>query len=234
MKIVAHRGARGHEPENTIAAFKKALDIGVDAIELDVCLVATGEIVVIHDTVVNRTTNGTGYVADFNFEDLRKLDAGKGQQIPTLSEVIELVNRRVPIFIELKAAGTALPVADLLKEYLAKGWQPEDFEVISFDHPEVVAFRDNCPGIRIGLSYGSIPIDYCQDARTVGADSVMLCTELLSPAFIKDARDSDITVNSYTGEDFNADTQSEIERIQAAGVDSFASDTPDRAFAFLR
>jgi|GEM_PF-1011663 len=187
-----------------------------------------------HDILVDRTTNGTGYVGRYSYEDLRKLDAGNGQQVPTLGEVIEFVNRRAPIMIELKAPSTGKPVAELLKTYLSKGWKAEDFEVISFIHHEVLTFRDNCPGVRIGLSLAGIPIDYCAFAKSVKADSVMLCTEFLSPEFIKDAHDNGITVNGYTGEPDSADTKHEIERIQATGIDGFASDRPDLARSHLK
>ena len=229
MKIIAHRGARGYEPENTLAAFKRALEIGVDGIELDVYVLKTGELVVIHDIMVNRTTTGDGYVADFNFDELRKLDAGNGQKVPTLAEVIELVDKKVPIFIELKAVGTAAPVAKLLNEYLQKGWSKDDFEVISFNHVEIAAFKQACPDVPVGLSVSSIPTDYCAFAKDMGVNSVMLCVEFLTPDFVKDAHDAGITVNAFTGEPFNCDRQSEIERIEQLGVDGFASDRPDVA-----
>ena len=233
MKIIAHRGARGYEPENTLAAFQLALDMGAEGIELDIFTLKTGELVVIHDIMVNRTTNGSGYVEDFTFDEIRALDAGKGHKVPTLREAIELVDHKVPIIVELKAPNTALPLADLLEEYFDEGWQPEDFEVISFNHPEVALFHKRLPSVRFGISLGNIPLDHCQEAVNIGANSVMLCTEFLSPEFIQDAHDKGLIVHSFTSEAFNADTQGEIERIQATGVDSFCSDHPDLARSFL-
>lgn len=234
MKIIAHRGGNGYQPENTLAAFRKALELGVDAIELDVHILRTGELVVIHDIMVNRTTDGEGYVADFTFNELRKLDAGQGEKVPTLNEVIELVNRQVPIIVELKAVGTGKPLATLLNDYLAKGWQKEDFEVISFNHHEIAAFRQDCPGIRLGASLAGIPIDYCTFAAKMGVESVMLCVEFLTPEFVKDAHDNGITVYGYAWEPFTADIKSEIERIQDLGVDGWASDRPDIARSHLQ
>jgi glycerophosphoryl diester phosphodiesterase len=233
MKIIAHRGANHQAPENTLAAFKRALELGVDAIELDVFVLRTGELVVIHDIMVNRTTNGEGYVIDFTFQDIRQLDAGNGEKVPTLSEAIELVNRQVPIIIELKAVGTGKAVAKLINQYLAKGWQREDFEIVSFNHHEMVAFRRDCPGIRTGASLAGIPVDYCAFAKNMGVESVMLCGEFLTPEFIKDAHDHDITVYGYAWEPFTADIKSEIERLQALGLDGWASDRPDIARGFL-
>ena len=109
MKLlkISHRGACGYEPENTLASFKKAIEINADMIELDVHVCKTGEVVVIHDEKVNRTTNGKGYVSQKNLESLKKLDAGKGKKIPTLIEVLDLVNKRVKVNIELKGKKTA-------------------------------------------------------------------------------------------------------------------------------
>jgi glycerophosphoryl diester phosphodiesterase len=109
MLIVAHRGASGTAPENTLAAFQQALDIGVGALEMDVHLSRDGEVVVIHDATVDRTTNGTGNVSDLTLSQLKKLDAGSrfapqfaGEGIPTLQEVLDLAQGKVIIEIELK------------------------------------------------------------------------------------------------------------------------------------
>src|SRR5438270_9435891 len=87
--IYAHRGASGYAPENTLKAFKLAVDKGADGIECDVQLTKDNELVVIHDPILDRTTNGTGWVRDFTLKELRTLDAGDGQKIPTLLEVID-------------------------------------------------------------------------------------------------------------------------------------------------
>jgi len=135
---IGHRWAAGYEPENTLASFKKAIDLNVDMIELDVYLCKTGELVVLHDPKVDRTTNGIGYIEEKTFEEVRNLDAGKGEKIPTLKEVFELTNRKVKINIELKWAGTAKPVSKLIKEYVENKWREyDDFMISSFDHYEL-------------------------------------------------------------------------------------------------
>ncbi|MEO0143058.1 MAG: glycerophosphodiester phosphodiesterase family protein [candidate division WOR-3 bacterium] len=102
IEIIGHRGARGIEPENTIRSFKKAIELKVDYIECDVHLTKDGHIVLIHDHTLDRTTNGTGYVNDYSFDAIRKLDAGKGEKIPTLQELIDLIKGKVKAHIELK------------------------------------------------------------------------------------------------------------------------------------
>ena len=114
MLIVGHRGAAGHEPENTLRSVEAALRLGANAIEIDVHQVE-GRLVVIHDDRLERTTNGEGRLAAHSLAALRALDAGQGERIPTLDEVIELVAGRAELVIELKGADTAEPVARLLR-----------------------------------------------------------------------------------------------------------------------
>jgi glycerophosphoryl diester phosphodiesterase len=102
MKIIGHRGACGYAPENTLASFKKALLLHVDMVEFDVQSLPSGEVVLMHDLRINRTTNGRGYVQNQSFAALRRLDAGGHELVPTLQEVLDLIDRRVPVDIELK------------------------------------------------------------------------------------------------------------------------------------
>jgi glycerophosphoryl diester phosphodiesterase len=108
--VYGHRGAPAEYPENTLAGFRRALELGVEGIELDVHLSKDGVPVVIHDETVDRTTNGTGAVADLTVEELRKLDAGDGEYVPTLAEVLDLVGDTLRVDIEVKAnaAGEAV------------------------------------------------------------------------------------------------------------------------------
>jgi glycerophosphoryl diester phosphodiesterase len=113
--IIAHRGASAYEPENTLRAFHRAIDLGADMIELDVHLSGDGEVVVIHDEELSRTTDGSGRVSDYTLDELRRFDAGKGEPIPTLQEVVDLVRGRCRLYVELKGAGTPRPVAALIR-----------------------------------------------------------------------------------------------------------------------
>jgi glycerophosphoryl diester phosphodiesterase len=104
--IVAHRGASAYEPENTIRSFDNAFQLGADFVELDVRLSKDGSLVVIHDEAVDRTTNGSGLVRDLTLSELKLLDAGKGEKIPTLEEVLELFSEpEHKFFIEVKEPG---------------------------------------------------------------------------------------------------------------------------------
>ncbi len=117
-----HRGARGHEPENTVRSVCRAIALGAEGVEVDVYL-ADGQLVVIHDDTLERTTNGHGRVMKKSFTDLRSLDAGLGERIPTLAEIFDAVNRRAVINVELKGQHTAAPVTALISEYVnQRGW----------------------------------------------------------------------------------------------------------------
>ena len=121
VKVIGHRGAAGLEPENTLRSIGKAIELGVDQVEIDVRLTKDRRLVVIHDPTVGRTTNGQGYVKDFTFEELRRLDAGKGERIPSLEEVLSLTKGKIVLQIELKEEGTARPVVRLIESMDAEG-----------------------------------------------------------------------------------------------------------------
>jgi len=224
MLKIGHRGAMGYEPENTLASFSKALALGVDMIELDVYVLKTGELVVIHDDKVDRTSDGHGYVEDLSFEDIRKLDVGNGETIPTLEEVINLVDRRVPINIELKGEGTAEPVAKLITEYIdRKNYLADDFLISSFDHYELRRFKELMSDVRVGALIGAIPIGYSKFAEAVSAYSVHLSLDFIRKKYVDDAHKRGFKVFVYTVND-----KDDINKMKKLGVDGLFSNYPDR------
>ena len=114
VNVTGHRGAAGLEPENTLRSFQRALDLGVDAIELDVHLTKDQHLVVIHDATVDRTTDGSGVVGDLTLHKIQQLDAGLGEHVPTLQEVIDLVAHKAILQIELKGLGVEHKVAQTI------------------------------------------------------------------------------------------------------------------------
>jgi glycerophosphoryl diester phosphodiesterase len=152
--IIGHRGASGYEPENTLKSFERAIEMGVSMIELDVHVCASGELVVIHDDTVDRTTNGEGAVSEMTWEELRPLDAGNGQRIPQLAQVFNVVDKRVAINIEIKDPKAPLLVAELIATYVkTKQWSYDHFMISSFDHELAVEFHEACPEVKIGLLF---------------------------------------------------------------------------------
>lgn len=140
----------GHAPENTIASIHKALQLGASCIEIDVYLIE-GHLIVFHDQRLDRTTNGTGYLWDHTFEYLRTLDAGDGEQIPTLAEVYQAVNSRAGLNIELKGPGTAEPVVESITTQTKQGGDKALFLVSSFDPQALAKVKQLDSDIQIGL-----------------------------------------------------------------------------------
>ena len=224
MLKIGHRGAMGYAPENTLKSFKKGLALGVDMLELDVYALKTGELVVIHDDKVDRTTNGQGYVMDKTFDEIRSLDAGEGEKIPTLQEVLDLVDKKVQVNIELKGENTAGSVAKVIDEYInEKSWTNEHFLVSSFNHYELKEFNSLKNDIRIGALITGIPIGYCDYAEKVNASSVNLCIEFINQKFVDDAHKRGLKVFVWTVND-----KDDINRMRDLGVDGLFSNYPDR------
>jgi glycerophosphoryl diester phosphodiesterase len=138
--VIGHRGAAGLVPENTLPSFQRAFDCGVGAVELDV----EGELIVIHDDTLERTTDGTGPLAERRLAELRRLDAGSGWPIPLLAEVTAALPAGVGLNIELKGPDTAEPVA----AFLARHALP-DVLVSSFEHDELTRFHALAPDVRV-------------------------------------------------------------------------------------
>jgi len=150
-RIYAHRGASAELPENTLPAFARATEVGTYGIELDVHLTRDGIPVVIHDETVDRTTNGTGAIADFDYAELTRLDAGDGSAVPTLDQVLDLVGEVLHIDIEVKAAAAADAVL-----MATTGRTANRFAVSSFDHEVLRHLRGKAPGMELWpLTHGA-------------------------------------------------------------------------------
>lgn len=165
MKVYAHRGASQEQPENTLSAFRRALEIGVFGIELDVHLSKDGVPVIIHDPTVERTTDGKGRIAEMTLADLKELDAGEGEQIPTLAEVLDLVGSAAHVDIEVKAKEAAAAVIREAEDRRDLRWA-----MSSFDH-DVLRFARS----------QSTSIELWPLVVTVTADALATAIDLRSP-----------------------------------------------------
>jgi glycerophosphoryl diester phosphodiesterase len=221
-----HRGARGHEPENTVRSVRKALELGADGIEVDVYFV-DGHLVVIHDDTLGRTTNGHGRVMKKSFAYLRSLDAGLGERIPTLAEIFDAVNRRAVINVELKGPHTAAPVAALIAEYVNhRGWSFDDFLVSSFDHARIREAKHVCPDIRIAPLITKVPRGLAKFAETLGAWSLHADKRCVNPKLVADAQERGLKVFVFT-----VNQAGDIARMKKLGVDGVFSDFPERVIS---
>lgn len=218
MKVIGHRGAAFYEPENTLRSIKKAIEFGVDFVEIDVHLSKDKKIVVIHDDKVDRTTNGRGYVLEFNLADLKKLDAGKGEKIPTLQEVIYLAKDKVNLIIELKCPGITKPVTDIIN----KNDIEKNVYVISFWHDMVKEIKAINKNIKTGVLFVGNPIDANKLALNANADMLDLNFKFLTKKLVTEAHNAGLEVFTW-----NVDDKGYIKQVTDTGVDAIGSNKPD-------
>ena len=228
MQIIGHRGASAYEPENTLRAFERAIEMGATMLELDVHLSRDGYPVVIHDADLSRTTNGAGYVQDKMLEQIKKLDAGKGEQIPTLAEAIDLARGRVQLYIELKGQQTPGPVVEVLHVTAFEN----DVIVGSFHRrlPQQIKLLDS--KIRTSVLVGSKDrnADFVEWALAIEADYVHLCWEqasptphkLLTPEMIADVRRRGLGIVVW-----HEERPSELRELVKLDIDAVCSNKPD-------
>jgi glycerophosphoryl diester phosphodiesterase len=223
MLIIGHRGAAGFEPENTIASFKKAIELGVEMIEFDVQLCKSGELVIIHDYSLDRTTNGKGPVIEKTITELKNLDAGKGQKIPTLSETLQFIDGKTKVNIELKGKTNSEQVAEVIEHFIKKGnWKMPDFIVSSFNHSELLKFHKLMPGIRIGVLYEAVSKDFDKTASALNAFSINADFDSLTKEITEDIHSKKYRVYAYT-----VNSASDKQRMKTLGVDGIFTDFPE-------
>lgn len=222
----AHRGASGHEPENTLLAMEKAVAMGAPWIELDVFAVED-ELVVIHDERLEIRTNGSGHVTQKSLAYLRSLDAGKGQRIPLLREVFDLVNGRAGINVELKGPETAVPSMKVIHDCIKNhGWEDSQFILSSFNRQELFRTRQLDPHIRIGVLIRGRPRDYAGFAYSLGAYSVHPDLASVHRSFVDDAHRRGLKVFVYT-----VNRPNDLKRMRAMGVDGVFTNFPERVLS---
>ena len=231
--VIAHRGASGYAPENTMPAFEKALELGAEGIELDVHMTADGEIVVIHDHTIDRTSNGRGMIKDLTLEEIRKFDFGswfdesfKGTTIPTLRDVLELLRdwdgllnievKSGPIFYQ----GIEEKLVDLVKEYNFG----DRVIFSSFNHYSLRDIKAIDSSMKIGLLYMAGLVEPCIYAKRLGAEALHPLYYNIIPEMIEGCKKNGVKLNPFT-----IDDEKEIEMIMRVGVDGVITNYPDRA-----
>jgi glycerophosphoryl diester phosphodiesterase len=224
VQIIGHRGVRGLEPENTMRSFRKAMQLGVDYIECDVRMTKDGHIVLIHDNTVDRTTNGSGPVNSFTFDEIRKLDAGKGESIPTLQELLDLARGKVKLLIELKD-GTATEPAMRLVE---KNGMENEVSFTSGNTETLKRVRELNASIPTEHNFGQPPDDAIDRALSIGAKRVSCHISHLTSEFVQKAHENSLQVIAWP-----PNTVEEAEKAIKCGVDLLCTDRPDIVTANL-
>ena len=233
---IAHRGASGQglAPENTLAAFEYAVQIGADVLEADIQVTGDGELVVIHDATLDRTTNGTGLVAERTLQDIRKLDAGswfdrryRGERVPTLAELLDLARNRALVLIELKSDFVSEKTLSVIEELSAS-----DHVIIQSFNPDTIE-RVNLlsRSLPTSLLVGKLPTTpsrvrarrLAAQVLRVGANALSVWHATLTPAFFEEMRKRAISVWTWT-----VDEEIIMRDMVLMGVQGIITDYPDR------
>ncbi|MFE2811706.1 glycerophosphodiester phosphodiesterase [Streptomyces nigra] len=213
---IGHRGVMGLEPENTLRSFVAAQQAGLDVIELDLHLSKDGALVVMHDTDVDRTTDGTGAIADKTLAELRALDAGRGERVPVFEEVLDAV--RTPLQAEIKDVAAARALAEVItrRDLVSR------VEVSSFHDDAVAEIASLVPGIRTALIASRYGTDIVDRAVAVGAATVCLNIRRLTLEIVEHARKADLRIIGWV-----VNTQDHLRLVRALELDGATTDYPE-------
>jgi glycerophosphoryl diester phosphodiesterase len=233
---IAHRGASGYAPENTFAAFRRAVAMGAGFIETDLQLSRDARLVALHDATVNRTTNGQSAVHDMTLAELRRLDAGSwfgsefaGERIPTIEEILEFAKKHdVVFYLEMKPSGSWGGEHALISALRESG-EIARTVVISFDPAILAGVRKIEPTLMTGLLFDGQISDPLAKAIEIGARQIAVRGDLVTPRLLKEARARDLQVVCWT-----VNHPGHMRLLVEAGVDGIISDYPDRLLELTR
>jgi glycerophosphoryl diester phosphodiesterase len=217
MLRIGHRGARAYAPENTIASFRKALEIGVDAVELDVRKTKDDQLVVIHDADVKRTTDGAGLVGDLTLKEIKGFSAEGGEKIPTLGEALDFLDKKVKVFIELKEVGVEGQVLSMVH---GKGVE-KNVVIVSFLEDALRKVRELDEDVETGLIYAKHK-NPLKAALELKANYLVAFYRFVHTANVEKAHENGLKVVVWT-----INTPAEAEQYAMKGVDGITSDKPD-------
>jgi glycerophosphoryl diester phosphodiesterase len=223
--VVGHRGAAGLEPENTLRGFRRAIELGVDCVECDVHLTRDDRLAVIHDTTVDRTTNGHGPVSSFTLAKLKDLDAGQGERIPALEEVLETIRGRVRLLLEMKGEGTAEPAVQAV---LQAGLE-ESVTFTCFVLDRLREVRQLNPNLSTGAIFAPPPADVIAQAVDAGASSLGVHYPHVTRPLVEEAHAAGLFIRAW-----NPDTVEEMRAMMALGVDGISTNRPDLLLGLVR
>ena len=216
---IGHRGAAGHAPENTLAAIQKGIALGVDFVEIDVRRTADGALVVLHDETVDRTTNGKGRVDRLSLREVKKFDAGNGEHIPTLEEVLTVAAGRAGLMVELKVTGAARQAVEAVR---GAGFT-DPVIYASFLHDELTHIRTVDPEASLMALFGRLPRAPVSHAIAHGPSHVGLRHDTATRRLVDAFHQAGLLVFVYT-----ANSPGDIQHALSVGVDGVISNFPDR------
>lgn len=216
--VIAHRGASAYEPENTLTAFRKAMDLVADFIELDIHLSSDKELIVIHDYTVDRTTNGSGSVNEKTVFELRSLNAGGGEWVPTLEEVVDVIGGETRLYIEIKVP----EIEGKLISFLRKKDLVGDVIVASFNQSIVKKVKQLEHNVKTSILFESSPVPITSLAHSLKVDIIHPCAGNLSKNDVIKAHQENLKVITWATDD-----PLEMHRLISYGVDGICTNKPD-------
>ena len=225
FKIIGHRGAMGYELENTRASFEKAIEMKVDMIELDVFKCASGEIVVFHDENLERLGNSDANIESLTLDEIKKNSLNNGEIIPTLEEILGLLNGRVALNIELKGKETSSGTLALIDKFVIRNnWKFNDFIISSFDWDELKAMREISPTIAIAVLTEEAPRNAIPIAKELNAIAINPWYKKLSATDVREIHAANLKIFAYT-----VNKPSSIRKMKKFNIDGIFTNFPDIA-----
>ena len=224
VAVIGHRGAAGVAPENTLESFGRAIELGVAAVECDVRLSRDGHVVVMHDDAADRTTDGSGAIAELDFEAIRRLDAGAGQRVPALDEVLDAVAGRCDLLCELKAEGAAASVGAAARRQMLG-----EVVFLSFRFDFLEEARRRAGDARIGALLAVPRSAEVERAAAMGCEFVGVHYRNVSLAAVAKAHEQGMRMNVWTPNELW-----EMQAMIALGADTITTDRPDILLEHLK
>jgi len=220
---IGHRGAKGHCTENTLESINLALEMGVDGIEIDVHLCASGELVVFHDFTLDRLSDGFGEISTKSYEQLQELRIKGDYKIPLLTEVLDLIEGKCSINIELKGQHTAKGTCAIISKYIDKGWEYSSILVSSFQENELLEVKKINSNILIAILSKASVEEAIEWGKVLNATAIHPSLGIITRQSVIDAHNEGFNVNVWT-----VNEPEDIARMIEFGVDGIISDFPDR------
>ncbi|MGB3798945.1 MAG: glycerophosphodiester phosphodiesterase family protein [Lewinella sp.] len=222
--IIAHRGASGYALENSLAAFRSAVELRADMIELDVFTLKDGQVVCFHDGDLQRLTGTEGKIADYTLAELNQLTLTDGSRIPLLSTAMQVMDKQLRLNIELKGPGTAEPTYRIIQQYIRDhGWKIEDFHISSFRHDELTKMRALDSRIEIGILPHGSPVAAMEVGNELGAASINAHLGSLNPETVAQMHGAGFKIYAWT-----VNSPADIRRLLDLGIDGYITNYPDR------
>lgn len=221
---IAHRGASGYEVENTLESIQKAIDLGVDGIELDVHICASGEIIVFHDFTLDRLTNVIGPTSNFSLSELKQIKIKDKYEIPTLEEVLHLTHNKCWLNVELKGVHTAIETYKTIESFcVEKNYNRSNFLISSFQIDELKTFSEISNEFPIAVLTQASIEQAVTFAQEIKAKAIHPHFSLLTEESCNSAKELDLQINTWT-----VNEKIDIEHVKRFAIDGIISDFPDR------